>query len=33
MTVSAVLMMILGLAVTWGGAGVCIYIAVKKREF
>ncbi|MEZ4579801.1 MAG: MetS family NSS transporter small subunit [Desulfobacterales bacterium] len=32
MTTGAVLMMIFGLSLTWGGAGVCIAIAIRKRD-
>ena len=32
MTTSAIVMMVLGLAVTWIGAGVCIAIAIKKKQ-
>ena len=32
MTTGAILMMLFGLAVTWGGAAVCMYIAMKKRN-
>ncbi len=31
MTTGAILMMIFGLTVTWGGAAICIGIALKKR--
>ncbi len=31
MTISAIAMMIFGLTITWGGASVCLYIALKKR--
>ncbi len=31
MTTAAIAMMVFGLAVTWGGASVCLYIAVKKK--
>jgi len=33
MTTSAIIMMVLGLGVTWGGAVVCITIALKKKKF
>lgn len=32
MSISAIIMMILGLGITWGGAVVCISIAMKKRD-
>ncbi|MDD9302971.1 MAG: methionine/alanine import family NSS transporter small subunit [Desulfobacter sp.] len=32
MTTSAIIMMVLGLGVTWGGAAVCIAIAIKKQK-
>jgi len=32
MSSGAILMMIFGLAVTWGGAAICISIALKKRH-
>jgi len=32
MTTSALIMMVIGLSVTWGGAAVCIAIAIKKKE-
>ncbi len=32
MSIDAVIMMIIGLAITWGGAGVCLYIALKKKD-
>ena len=31
MSISAIIMMILGLGITWGGAAVCISIAMKKK--
>lgn len=31
MEFSAILMMIFGLGVTWGGAAICIRIAMKKK--
>ncbi len=31
MSLEAVIMMIFGLAVTWGGAAFCLYIAVRKQ--
>lgn len=31
MTIDAIIMMILGLGITWGGAAVCLYIATKKK--
>lgn len=33
MTTSAIIMMVLGLGVTWGGAAVCITIAIRKKKF
>jgi hypothetical protein len=32
MSFSAIVMMIIGLGLTWGGAAVCIAIAIKKNE-
>ena len=32
MTGGAILMMLIGLGVTWGGAAVCLWIAAKKRQ-
>lgn len=32
MTGGAVIFMIFGILVTWGGAAVCISIAMKKRD-
>lgn len=32
MSGGAIIFMIFGLAVTWGGAAVCIGIAMKKRK-
>ncbi len=32
MTTGAIIMMLLGLGVTWGGAAVCLSIAMKHRE-
>jgi Putative methionine and alanine importer, small subunit len=32
MTTSAIVMMVLGLGVTWGGAAVCIAIAIRKKN-
>ncbi|MEH0021361.1 MAG: methionine/alanine import family NSS transporter small subunit [Desulfobacter sp.] len=32
MTTSAIIMLVLGLGVTWGGAAVCIAIALKKQK-
>jgi hypothetical protein len=32
MTTGAILMMMFGLLLTWGGAGVCIAIAIRKRD-
>ena len=31
MTTSAIIMMIIGLGVTWGGAAICISIAARKK--
>ncbi|HKK32125.1 MAG TPA: MetS family NSS transporter small subunit [Desulfomicrobiaceae bacterium] len=31
MTTSALLMMLFGFGVTWGGAALCISIAMKKK--
>ncbi|WP_157471177.1 MetS family NSS transporter small subunit [Halodesulfovibrio spirochaetisodalis] len=32
MTTSAIIMMVIGLGVTWGGAACCISLAIRKRE-
>jgi hypothetical protein len=32
MSVGAVIFMILGLLITWGGAAVCVSIAMRKRN-
>ena len=32
MTLAAVLIMILGLSMTWGGALFCIYITFRKKN-
>ncbi len=32
MSTGAILMMIFGLAVTWGGAAICFATALKKRN-
>jgi hypothetical protein len=32
MTTGAVIFMLFGLILTWGGAAVCISIAMRKRE-
>jgi len=32
MSTSAIIFMIFGLLLTWGGAAVCIFIAMKKRD-
>jgi hypothetical protein len=32
MSAGAVIFMILGLLITWGGAAVCVGIAMKKRN-
>ncbi|MFO7816942.1 MAG: MetS family NSS transporter small subunit [Thermodesulfobacteriota bacterium] len=32
MSFGAIVMMILGLGVTWGGAAYCLRIALKKRD-
>ena len=31
MTTGAIIMMIFGLGVTWGGATICIYMAIRAR--
>ena len=31
MSLEAVIMMIFGLTVTWGGAAICLYVAVKRQ--
>lgn len=32
MSTGAILMMIFGLGITWGGAAICFYIALKERK-
>jgi len=32
MSFGAIVMMVLGLGVTWGGAAYCLRIALKKRD-
>lgn len=32
MSGSAVVMMVFGLVVTWGGASICLSIAMKRQE-
>jgi hypothetical protein len=32
MTAGAIAMMLFGLAVTWGGAAVCLSVAIHKRK-
>ena len=32
MSTSAIVMMILGLGVTWGGAAYCIQLAIQKQD-
>lgn len=32
MSLSAILMMVFGLGVTWGGAGICLAIAMRKQK-
>ena len=32
MTIGAIIMMCIGLGVTWGGAAVCLRVALKKRK-
>ena len=32
MTTGAIIMMIFGLGLTWGGAALCIRLAMKKRD-
>ena len=32
MTTSALIMMAVGLGVTWGGAAVCIAVAIRKKD-
>jgi hypothetical protein len=32
MEISAVVMMLFGLAITWGGAAICISIALKRKN-
>ncbi len=32
MTTGAIIMMLIGLGVTWGGAAVCLAVAMKKRD-
>ena len=31
MSTGAIIMMIFGLGITWGGAAICIYKAIKAR--
>ncbi len=33
MTTSAIIMMVLGLGITWGGTAICISIAIRKKKF
>lgn len=32
MTTSAIIMMVIGLSITWGGAAVCIKRAMNKQQ-
>ncbi|MFK5953314.1 MAG: methionine/alanine import family NSS transporter small subunit [Desulfobacterium sp.] len=32
METSAIIMMVFGLVITWGGAAICISIALKKKN-
>jgi hypothetical protein len=32
MSIDAIAMMIFGLGLTWGGAAICLYIALKKQK-
>ncbi|RTR32912.1 methionine/alanine import family NSS transporter small subunit [Shewanella atlantica] len=32
MSSGAIIMMVLALSITWGGAAICIAIAIKKRN-
>jgi len=32
MTTSAIIMMILGLGITWGGAAFCMRLAISKQD-
>lgn len=32
MTFGAIIMMLIGLGVTWGGAAACLSVAMKKRK-
>ena len=32
MTGGAIIMMLFGLGVTWGGAAICLSVAMKKRD-
>ncbi|MDC7232135.1 MAG: methionine/alanine import family NSS transporter small subunit [Spirochaetales bacterium] len=32
MSADAIVMMIFGLGITWGGAAVCMYIALRKKD-
>ncbi|MEZ0574450.1 methionine/alanine import family NSS transporter small subunit [Halodesulfovibrio aestuarii] len=32
MATSAIIMMVLGLLVTWGGAAFCISVAIRNRD-
>ncbi len=32
MMTSAIIMLVIGLGVTWGGAAFCIFLAIKNKE-
>lgn len=32
MTTGAIIMMVIGLGITWGGAALCIYRAIRLRK-
>lgn len=32
MSGQAIIMMVFGLVVTWGGAALCLYIAIKRQK-
>ncbi|ACV69050.1 MetS family NSS transporter small subunit [Desulfohalobium retbaense] len=32
MTTGSIILMIIGLTVTWGGAAICISLAMRKRD-
>ncbi|WP_116473320.1 MetS family NSS transporter small subunit [Zobellella maritima] len=32
MTTGAIIMMIIGLGITWGGAAICLAVAIRARK-